>query len=299
MSIGLVCHFLDEEQKYPVEKSLLFGKFNEGKYSNDYIIELYKNNILSLLWTLENKVSKEFKSYRISSNLFPLNELMIEYLQENQFIKNVLLKIGDFAQKNKIRLTSHPDQFVVLSSNDEKIKSNSLKILKHHAWIFDQMGLEESAWNCINVHGGKKNCSDILIKNILSLPKNIRNRLTLENDESSYNIHDLYQIYFETKVPLVFDSHHYHFNDGGLTIEESFYTANSTWNKIKPLQHLSNTEPELINGKFQDRRKHSENFYYIPKIQLNYLLEDLIDIDFEFKGKNLAIKQFRNQYNIF
>jgi len=52
-----------------------------------------------------------------------------------------------------MRVTTHPSQFVVLSSLNPNVIKNSIEQLKHHAWIFDKMGLDESPYYLINIHG--------------------------------------------------------------------------------------------------------------------------------------------------
>jgi UV DNA damage repair endonuclease len=97
----------------------------------------------------------------------------------------------------------------------------------------------------------------------------------------------------------VFDSHHHTFNDDGLSIEDAFEATKETWsNGIKPLQHLSNTEPSLVNGNFMDRRKHSDMIHYIPDSQLLGLRENTIDVEVEAKMKNIATAQMKKQFSI-
>jgi len=150
------------------------------------------------------------------------------------------------------------------------------------------MKLEHSPFYAINIHGGKKDRIETLIKTIDALPDNIRKRLTLENDEMAYSVKQLYEVYRRTSTPVVYDTHHHTFNNDSLSDVDAFELALSTW-KVKPLTHLSNTEPELQNGSFKDRRKHSKYVHYIPEHQLIANNKDITDIDFEFKAKQLSI----------
>ena len=161
------------------------------------------------------------------------------------------------------------------------------------------MGLERSAKYAINIHGGKSNRSSRLIDQIKSLPDSIRLRLTLENDETSYNVIELLEIYQQTGTPVVFDSHHFTFNTGDLSMEDAFNASLETWPKnIKPLQHLSNTDPKLVNGNFMDRRKHSDMIHYVPDPQLQALRDDTIDVEVEAKLKNVSIEDMKRKFSI-
>lgn len=289
--IGLCCQYLENKKNKYVnitnEKTLRYNEYLKNKYSNDKIIDTWKNNIDGMFNIIKKCNELNIKVFRISSNLFSLYD-SCENLLENDELKLKLNGVGKYCIENNIRLTSHPDQFVVLSSNNKDVIDKSIKMLEHHAWIFDNMGLDKTPYYSINIHGGKRGNLKVLIDSINTLKENVRNRLTLENDELSYNVKDLYEVYKEVGVPICFDSHHHTFNTGDYVDEKAFDISLSTW-KHKPMTHLSNTDPNNINGNFQDRRKHSDYVHYIPSYQLKYNNENKIDIDFEFKMKNIAI----------
>lgn len=47
----------------------------------------------------------------------------------------------------------------------------------------------------------------------------------------------------------------------------------------------------MENGSFTERRKHSDYVHYIPEYQLKLNNENILDIEMEFKMKNLAIEK--------
>lgn len=303
MSIGLVCHFLEKDSNGKLqnslnERSLQLGRFQEGYYDLNYIKSIYHNNLDNLNNIIVKIAHLGFKNYRMSSGLLPLFDKIDTNILNEETILSKLKKIGENIKKNNIRATFHPDHFVVLTSDKEEVINNSIKELEYHAWIMDKMELEESRFYAINIHGSGKGKIDRLISNIKKLPLNVRNRLTLENDERSANVLDLYKVYMETNTPICWDSHHHVFNDANLSLEEACELATSTWEFIKPLQHLSNTDPELSSGNFQEKRKHSDFVHYIPNCQLELLKKNYIDVDFEFKMKNIAIFEALKKFNI-
>lgn len=301
--IGLCCQYMEKKPNKDIyynileERHLQYGRFLKNEYSHKQIEEVWINNITNLYKVLQRIHTEGFKLFRVSSNLFPLFD-SVPQLKESNSIKSILNDIGKFIFDKQMRLTTHPDQFVVISSNKESVIENSIRILEHHAWIFDQMNLPESPFYAMNIHGGAKGNSHILIDSIKKLKSSVKNRLTLENDERSFNVKDLYEVYKETGVPICWDSHHHTFNNAELSLEEGLKLAKSTWNNIKPLTHLSNTDPTLVNGSFTDRRKHSDYVHYIPECQLQDNNNNQIDIEFEFKMKNVAIKKAVTDFNI-
>lgn len=296
--IGLCCQYVEpikkktgsvEYKNILNEKNLQYNAFISKKYSDEQIVNCYKNNLTNLQSILKRIVIEGILSFRVSSNLLPLFDSVSDSIKYHPDVIDLLKSIGKFVLTNGMRLTTHPSQFVVLSSDKDSVIENSITILKYHAWIFDQMNLPKTPYYSINIHGGKRNAAARLIDSIQKLPESVMMRLTLENDESSYSIADLLPVSKETTVPLTFDSHHHVFNSGSLDGLDAMSLALETWNGYKPLTHLSNTEVGLENGSFSDRRKHSDYVHYIPDYQLQAINNNVIDCDFEFKKKNLAI----------
>lgn len=307
--LGICCHFLKEQTKprsgerYLVntmdEKSLQLGRLRAEKYTFDTIKSVYVNNVGNLEKMLPVITSTGVRHFRISSALFPLVDQVDSSLWNNDEIISYLKRIGAYIKSEKMRVTLHPGQFTVLSSDSDVVVQNAVKELSFHAWLFDKMELEVTPFYAINIHGGKKGRSSRLIDVIKSLPNNVKNRLTLENDETCYSTVDLLDVHKATGVPICWDSHHHVFNDGELTIDEAFDVSCATWsNGVKPLQHLANTEPGMENGSFTDRRKHSNMIHYVPDCQLKALLENTIDVEVEAKMKNIAVMKMSEDFSI-
>lgn len=307
--LGICCHYLKEETKPRSgekilinemdERTLQLGRFRSGKYSNEVIMSTYISNVRNLSKMLPKIRNSGVKLFRISSALFPLSDQVDRSLWDNQHILKHLKEAGDFIKSNDMRVSTHPGQFCVLSSDSDKVVENSFKELAIHGWLFDAMGLDHSPEWAINIHGGKSDRSSRLIEQIKSLPDNVRKRLTLENDELCYNVIDLLQVHKATNVPIVFDSHHATFNDGGLKPQEAFDATAETWpSGIRPLQHLSNTEPALVNGSFSERRKHSDLIHYVPDCQLRALRNDTVDVEIEAKMKNVSVFKMAKDFQI-
>jgi len=309
MAIGLCCHFLVEEvaprtgkisyRNIMDERVLQLGRWRSGKYTEDMVRGVYVHNAKSLLKGLQVIAKSGFKSFRVSSGLFPLWDQVPQHLWNNEEVIDSLKKVGAFVREKDIRVTTHPGQFCSLSSDSESVVSKTIQELACHAWIFDCMGLSETPYAAINIHGAKANRSKELISVINDLQPNLKNRLTLENDEMSYSVVDLLEISQATGVPVVVDSHHHSFNTGELSLEEALNAGMATWPKgIKPLQHLSNTDPALTNGSFCERRKHSDWIHYVPEEQLELIKKDAVDVDAEFKLKNVAIHKMMKDFKL-
>lgn len=300
MSLGLCCQYLEPRIKRDGsveyvnsinEKALRYGQYQAGRYSKKLIHDVYVNNLQEIVKVIPKIVADKIQVFRLSSDLFPLLEYNQRLVGHSPVVQSLLKQVGDMFKQHNIRVTTHPSQFVVLSSDSKHTVTNSIKVLELQAWIFDLMGFQQSPYAAINIHGGKSDRTDQLIASINSLGSNVRSRLTLENDESAYGVMDLLPVHEATGVPIVFDSHHHTFRTNNLSMDDAYDVAISTWNNLncKPLQHISNTSPELANGNFLERKKHSQYIHTIPDCQREGLIKDIIDVEVEAKMKNLAI----------
>lgn len=304
MSLGLCCHFLQPSIKNKQiiyinsinEKGLQLGLFKSNKYSIERIKQTYYNNIQEIINLIPKLVESKIKVFRLSSNILPLYEFNSAWIKQDKKIKNLFEELGELFIKNNIRITCHPGQFVSISSDDSNVIKNSITELEYHAWMFDSMKLPQNYYYGINIHGGKGNRLNNLINNINNLDSKIKNRLTLENDEYSYTVEDLYKVYLKTNIPIVFDSHHWSLNKGIEFLEDACDLSLKTWQEIKPLQHISNSIPELAYGNIKQKRAHSDYIYYFNSVQLNLALTNKVDIDIEAKMKNLAINDIVKKY---
>ena len=311
MSLSVCCQWLEPLSKRNgdiiydniiEEKSLQLGMFKSGKYDSKKISSTYHNNIEQHIKIIPELIKNNISCFRISSSLFPLYEFNRESIHKDDNLLLKMKQLGELFKTNKIRVTTHPGQFCIINSDSDEVIQNSIRELEYHAWMFDSMGFDQTHQYAINIHGGKRGNIEKLINTIKNLPANVKNRLTLENDERCFSVKQLLEVNKETKTPIVFDSHHHQFNLDGMTTEEACEQTYLTWNKNnifhKPIQHLSNTEPGNENGSFTERRKHSNFIHYIPQCQLDLVHKDFIDLDVEAKMKNIAVLKMRKDFNI-
>lgn len=294
-NLGLCCHYMEDGKNILKVSGLQLGRYNNGLYTDERISDTYLTNIRNLIINLNRVFSEGFILFRFPSGIFPLFDKVPEHLWDNDEVHGLLAELGDIVRKYNVRATFHPGQYCSLSSDSDDVIRNSVSEINHHAWIFDKMGLPATTHCAINVHGGKGDREANLIKGISWLSDSARNRLTLENCETAYSVKQLHRVYEATGVPVVWDSHHHTFNDGGLTDVQAMELAASTWGKVKPLQHISNSRNK--DGNFQKRRAHSDYITEFPECQLEMLLADEVQVDIEAKMKNLAIDKIMEEYN--
>lgn len=285
-NLGLVCITAGDEVRFrTITRTRL--RSLEASRQAETLRELYTDNIRRLSRGLDFCLQHGIRLYRLSSGLFPQAEGMpgIEVLVE---MTDLLAGVGDRASAAGIRLVMHPDQFVVLSSDDPGVIENSIVTLRHHARVLDFLRQPRTPWAAIQLHGGKGGRSERLARVIGGLPEEIRSRLCLENDESAYGAAEILQVARTSGIPMVFDAHHHlvreklqSYDDPGIARYTS--EARTTWPEPSwQLVHISNGRDRLHDARHADFVDlMPESFRQVPWIEV------------EAKQKDLALARLR------
>jgi UV DNA damage endonuclease len=240
-------------------------------------------------------------NYRLSSDIFPLvtydkaGILFSEFSQLDKIVGG-FDKIKEMREKHGVRLSSHPDQFNVLASENSEAVDRTIRELDFQGWFMTRIGCPLSREAPINIHVNRsassddqrKEVADLFYKNYSLLSDNVKHRLVLENDDkpAGWTVKQLFDYFEFPEIPITFDYLHHkcHPGTGKYAIEEeAFGLAYETWRHdlYPPLFHYSESIPEHKNP-----RKHADYATGLPNTY-----EMTIDLDFEFKMKE---KSFEN-----
>lgn len=171
-------------------------------------VDLLKRNLEDLLLILKWNKKHGIKLFRIGSDFAPhsTNPEFIKPEKRNNYkalayslkpFSHLLRKVGAYARKHGMRLTFHPDPFIVLGTPNPHVLVKSIRELYFHARVLDIMGLDLNS--IIVLHGGgtygdKAGTIRKWIKEFNKLPVMIKRRIAIENDEYSFNISDMLDI---------------------------------------------------------------------------------------------------------
>lgn len=239
--------------------------------------------------------------YRVSSSLFPCLthpdfQYTIKDVPHYQEIVNLLGQIADFNRTWKVRLSTHPDQFNVLASENQSAVDKTIRELNHHGWIMDKLGCERSYYNPINIHVNctKGDLADIaarFMSNLNKCDQSVTSRLVVENeDKGCWTVANLLE-HFD--IPITYDNLHdkcnpsIHGNKKLASLLQSIHRLDidnmqncaNTWGNVKPLFHYSESHPDKTNP-----RSHADMPTDLPA-------SDLYDWDVELKAKDKAIRE--------
>ena len=254
--LGLVCLTEGERIRYrTITKTRLDAL--EPRAADDALRAIYVHNARVLDDALSFCSEHEIALYRMVSGMFPFADAPIGTRMLRRF-GSALRRIGARAARLGIRLVSHPDQYIVLSSEFAHVVANSKIALAGEARVFDALGLPRSAWSTMTIHGGKSGRSEALVAQLRALPATIRTRIAIENDEYAYHADAALAVARAAGVPMVFDAHHHlvaeklaSYDDP--SVARYLALARETWpDPSWQLTHVSNGRTGLCDVKHSD-----------------------------------------------
>ncbi len=209
--------------------------FRLASYSEKNLIEKVENNLNCLEKILEYNARNSLLFFRISSDLVPFASHPICRYNWQKHFKDRFKQIGDYIKKHKMRISMHPDQFVLINAKKKDIVKKSIKDLKYHCAVLDLLGLDSQAKVQIHVggvYGDKKSAIRRFIVEYKKLPRVIKNRLVIENDHISYSLKEcIAAINQAIGIPVLFDSFHHQCLNNKETIKQAIMMASKTWKR--------------------------------------------------------------------
>ncbi len=290
MRFGLCCLFKNEPVSFrtTTAKTLLSLKRDEQL---ERLSLICTHNAANLLCAVKTVHESEIGAFRIMSPLFPrMTHPDVHYqlsdLSAGEEIAILLEKVRCFAQLYDIRLSFHPDQFVVLSSPHPHVVENSIKELEYQAMLAEAVGADVINIHAGGVYGDKQSSLERFCAIFPDLPEPVRRRLTVENDDVSYTVRDLLPLCAKLAIPLVYDVHHHRCNPDGLTVEEATVLAGETWQAFGREQYCHLSSPKYGWGS-RDPKPHAD---YIDSADVpECWLGREMTVDVEAKAKELAV----------
>ncbi|MBW2518544.1 MAG: UV DNA damage repair endonuclease UvsE [Deltaproteobacteria bacterium] len=291
LRLGLCCLFREAPIKFKRTTARYLATQSRRRQLT-YLSAICLHNANALMRALQFCEQKGIGGFRVNSQILPLKthptqHYDIEDLPDNQAILKQFRKCGAFGRKHNLRISFHPDQFILLSSPDSGVTRRSVADLTYQA--------EVASWiraDVLNIHAGgaygdKRRALSRLARRIEKLPERVRTRLTLENDDRIFTPADLLPFCKNTGVPFVYDVHHHRCQPDGMRVEDTTAKALDTWNR-EPLFHISSP---LDGWKTKNARRHHDyiNIKDFPKLWLDLN----ITVEVEAKAKELAVMKLR------
>jgi len=227
--------------------------FRLASYSDERLITTVAGNLTCLQRILEWNIENRIGFFRITSDIIPFASHPICTLPWKEHFQDELEVIGGFIRDSGMRISMHPDQFIILNSPDEKVVSRSIDELMYHADLLDGMNLDRTAKIQLHVGGVYGDAEQSILRFIRTyknLDSVIQNRLVVENDDQRFTTADCLKIHEETGIPVLFDVFHHSCNNTGEDTGEMLDMTGRTWGNGDgiPMTDYSSQHPEKRAG---------------------------------------------------
>jgi UV DNA damage endonuclease len=257
----------------------------------DYLDAIALANVRTLLDMVDYCARLGIGAFRVSSQLFPLathpvSGYAIEELPSAGAIIDGLALVRMRAIDARIRLSFHPDQFLVLNSVRPDDIDSAVAELEWQGWMAESIGADVICLHGGSTAGGHEDAIDRLVRSIDRLSSRVRSRLALENDDRCHGVIDLLPACLAAGLPLVLDAHHHRVLPRDLSLEAATDWAVATWGDREPYFHLSSPRAGWAGG---DPRPHAD-FIDVADVPSYWLdLGIPLTVDVEAKAKERAV----------
>ena len=286
---GLCCIFTEGNIKFKRTTAKTLSSFTTSERIAK-ISDLCLHNTKALLNAIKYINTLDIKSFRISSPVLPLYThpqfgYDINKLSTKKEILYTCKLIREFKNEHNIRLSFHPDQFVVINSPGKNVVSNSFKELDYQAMYSELVGAEVINIHAGGAYGDKPEALNRFQQNFRKLPVRVKERLTIENDDKTYTPYDIIELSNSIQRPFVYDIHHHRCNPDNLTISEATDLSIKSWSGIgEPYFHISSPKNGWNSTKL---RPHADyiDINDFPNEWINLKADFTVDIEAKMKEK--------------
>jgi UV DNA damage endonuclease len=292
--LGLCCLFREEPIRYRTTTAKALEPLGRSEQLAR-LSALCLHNAEALAQALRTARQLQIHAYRIPSPLFPRVThpevgYALDELPDVAAIRRVLARVKRYRARHAIRLSFHPDQFVVLASPRPGVVVSARDELEYQGQLAQLVGADT-----INVHvgggyGDKSAALARFARAFATLSWRVRRRLSVENDDTTYSVRDLLPLCEALRIPLVYDVHHHRCNPDGLSVSEATSACLETWDRVGREPYLHVSSPREGWGA-KNPRPHADDID--PADFPAEWLELQATVDVEAKAKELAVLRLR------
>lgn len=241
--LGLCCQFIDAPVRFrqATHRHVASLAPEQGRA---YLASVARANAIALAHAVEVCSALGIGAFRISSQLLPLathpvSGYRLAELPGGHVIIASFQAAGRVAAARDVRLSFHPDQFVVLNSEREQVVTAAVRELDAMAEIAELVGAQALTIHAGSAAGGVPAALERLERGLDRLGRGARALVALENDDRLFAPADLLPLCRAAGVPLVYDVHHHRCRPDGLSVGEATDAAAATWGRREPWTHLA------------------------------------------------------------
>ncbi len=289
---GLCCQFSDSGVRFR-QATHRYVATLPTRPATAYLREIARANAIALAHAVVRCVDLGIGAFRITSQILPLathpvSGYALDALDEDGSIRRSFEAAGRLARELDVRLSFHPDQFVVINSVRDDVVESSIRELEMQAALGHLVGIDTITLHGGGMTGGKADALARLERNLDRLSDAARVRLALENDDRLFTVRDLQPLCLRAGVPLVYDVHHHRCNPDGLDVATATEAVTETWRGREPWMHIASPRDGVTA---RNPRPHAD--FVSPEDFPREWFGRAITVDVEAKAKDAAIVALR------
>lgn len=240
---GLCCQFLDSPIKFRQATHRYCSSLSSDE-SRRYLSAIVLSNAHALISAVVRCSELGIGAFRITSQFMPLATHPVSGyapadLPQWAEIEATLAEARSTAKNLDVRLSFHPDQFVVLNSESDRVVAASVTEIEHQAVVARMIGAEALTLHAGGQAGGSHAALERLERGVERLGTDSRSLLALENDDRLFSPADLLPFCERLGIPFIYDVHHHRCRPDGMTTLEATERGIATWKGREPWLHIS------------------------------------------------------------
>lgn len=268
------------------------------KKCHDKVLSKVKQNLQALKLQLQyvSSYPDQMKMFRISSNLLPMfDHPQYSMLYDDKIktiVENGLAVCKKIIDKYDIVVTTHPDQYVVINSENKTTRLNSFSTLCYHSYFMSKLTTPDKS--CINIHA--TGALDHIPELDNGWYSELLPWLSFENDgtDKKADVRNTLAMCQKYNIKMVYDVHHdLCENSGESTILADdmniFNSIVDTWKGNTPIFHVSDSRDSSVKTPSK-LNPHSDYIVSKGAIDAARTLLRYGHVEVEAKDKNLAVK---------
>jgi UV DNA damage endonuclease len=213
------------------------------------LLELAAANLDALETILRWNDEHGIQVFRLTSNLIPLASHPVNTVAWWDELGGRFAELAALVERSGARLSTHPGQYTVLSSQSEAVVAASVAELEYHDRLLSALGLDRSHKIVLHVGSGAADpdaAAGRFAAGFSRLSQGAQARLVLENDER-WPLDRVLPVAAQLGTPVVFDAFHHELAPTAepLGDREAALAASETWRSEDGRQevHFSTQEP--------------------------------------------------------